>query len=131
MVSDSRGQIPNMISLMKCFGSGIKVHHGQLKKDQELLNHQLQKAVLGRSGLNAKADIKSGIGHKARIVRQPVDTNAWHKVLSKEIAKSRKVRRDHVNTKVDSHLSPPFASPLLLSIHRSLLKCECCFHRKF
>lgn len=70
-----------------------QVQEVQLRKDQELLNHQLQRAVLGRSGLNTKADIKSGVGHKTRIVKQPVDTNAWHKILSKEIAKHRKVRR--------------------------------------
>lgn len=68
-----------------------KVQEVQLRKDQELLNHQLQKAVLGRSVLNTKADIKTGVGHKTRIVKEPVDSNAWHKILSKEIAKRRKV----------------------------------------
>lgn len=75
-----------------------QVQEVQLRKDQELLNHQLQKAVLGRSGLNTKADIKSGVGHKTRIVKHPVDTNAWHKILSKEIAKHRKVCRDRALT---------------------------------
>lgn len=70
-----------------------KVQEVQLRKDQELLNHQLQKAVLGRSVLNTKADIRTGVGHKMRIVKEPVDSNAWHKILSKEIAKRRKVRQ--------------------------------------
>jgi hypothetical protein len=70
-----------------------KVQEVQLRKDQELLNHQLQKAVLGRSVLNTKADIRTGVGHKTRIVKEPVDSNAWHKILSKEIAKRRKVRQ--------------------------------------
>lgn len=69
-----------------------KVQEVQLRKDQELLNHQLQKAVLGRSGLNTKADIKTGVAHKTRIVKDPVDSNAWYKILSKEITKRRKVR---------------------------------------
>lgn len=70
-----------------------KVQEVQLRKDQELLNHQLQKAVLGRSVLNTKADMRTGVGHKTRIVKEPVDSNAWHKILSKEIAKRRKVRQ--------------------------------------
>lgn len=78
--------------LSDIYRGSIQVQEVQLKKEQELLNHQLQKAVLGRSLLNTKADIKSGVGHKARVVKQPVDTNAWHKILSKEIAKHRKVR---------------------------------------
>ena len=56
-----------------------------------MLNHQLQKALFGRPLLNAKADIKAGVDHKTRVVRQPVDANAWHKILSKEIAQKRKV----------------------------------------
>lgn len=68
-----------------------------MKKDQEMLNYQLQKAVLGRSGLNMKADIKSGVGHQTRVVQQPVDANAWHKILSKSIAKRRKVLNSRSN----------------------------------
>ena len=63
----------------------------QLKKEQEILNHQLQKAVLGRSGLNVKADLKAGIGHKTRTIRQPIDSHPWHKLLSKANAQRNKV----------------------------------------
>lgn len=70
-----------------------QVQETQLKKDQEMLNHQLQKALFGRPLLNAKADIKAGVDHKTRIIRQPVDANAWHKILSNEIAQKRKASR--------------------------------------
>ncbi|XP_046449237.1 coiled-coil domain-containing protein 40-like [Daphnia pulex] len=78
------------LALLQAEKHRLQVQEVQLRKDQELLNHQLQKAVLGRSVLNTKADIRTGVGHKTRIVKEPVDSNAWHKILSKEIAKRRK-----------------------------------------
>lgn len=68
-----------------------KVQEVQLKKEQEVLNYQLQKMVSSRSALNVKADLKVGPGHRTRVVQQPVDANAWHKILSKEIAHRQKV----------------------------------------
>ncbi|KAI9562849.1 hypothetical protein GHT06_010304 [Daphnia sinensis] len=78
------------LALLQAEKHRLQVQEVQLRKDQELLNHQLQKAVLGRSGLNTKADIKTGVAHKTRIVKEPVDSNAWYKILSKEITKRRK-----------------------------------------
>lgn len=63
-----------------------------MKKEQEMLNYQLEKAVLGRSGLNDKADLKTGVGHKTRTIRQPVDTSSWYKLLSKTNNQRNKVR---------------------------------------
>ena len=68
-----------------------KVQEVQLKKEQEMLNHQLEKAVLGRSGLNVKADLKAGVGHKTRTISQPVDTSSWYKLLSKTNHQRNKV----------------------------------------
>ena len=64
----------------------------QLQKEQESLNHQLEKIILGRSLLNCKADLKGGFAHRTRTIQKPVDGNAWHKILSNQLANQRKVR---------------------------------------
>ncbi len=111
--SSTHVPVVKIVAFLFAILSHEQVQEVQLRKDQELLNHQLQKAVLGRSGLNTKADIKSGVGHKTRIVKHPVDTNAWHKILSKEIAKHRKVCRDRARLHKSCHV--PTRVPLLNS----------------
>ena len=68
----------------------LQVEDNQLRREQESINHQLLKTVSDRFTLNAKADVK-GIGHTTRVLRRAVETNAWHKILAKEMAQRRKV----------------------------------------
>ena len=107
----------------------------QLQKEQESLNHQLEKIILGRSLLNCKADLKGGFAHRTRTIQKPVDGNAWHKILSNQLANQRKVRNSLFSLRLSLTIISIFAVAKSAGTKRkskmfagSETKAEYCYH---
>ena len=96
----------------------------QLQKEQESLNHQLEKIILGRSLLNCKADLKGGFAHRTRTIQKPVDGNAWHKILSNQLANQRKVRNSLFSLRLSLTIISIFAVAKSAGTKKKNRKCS-------